>query len=825
MRCKAFLWLGCMVGLLFAGCDDDEGGGKSSSCSVQQLSDGITVTCSDGSGGTVRAPGGPGPDQDGGVASSCTVSRTDQEVTIRCDDGSTVTFPVGEASSGDGGAANCTVTQDETGTITVSCPDGSTAVIPGDAVAGDGGTLLIGATRAACGSCHDSSSAKAHFRVMTTVVEGQLEETCGTCHNETSIEPVSRVHARLELGAPGFEVELLGASIDATTRKPTVQLSLTDAAGAPLTKDATMSFNFVISKVETANAVVDDAPIAGAYRSYISRTATQANNPDFPLEGTPRVVQQPTGERGTGTFTSTGAGLYDYTFTYALPVGYDSQATHVIAAYVTRTIDGVRFVSNATHFFVPGDESAEVLRRNNVRTETCNGCHNPLSAHGGSRQDVQLCLTCHSQGAVDPESNESIDFNVMVHKIHMGAHLPSVQAGGKYAIVGNGNNTLDFSHVEYPRDILHCQSCHTDSDDERWVDNGTVEACTSCHENIYELPADGEGGRHPFTLTGDPPSKCGNANCHGPGGNAADAREAHRTFLNLDTAAVLDVSIVSVTAESPDSAPVVRIRALSGTRATGGIVPLTSTDQLSTLTAFLNGPNSGFLLSGHDIKTYRKADLADLAADAANPGEFTFALPETLREAVSGLGDPSLDSYTLGLRAAFDPTPGASPDNDRVDMLRNPTQAFTAAEESPLVSRAAVVDTAKCNACHGDLRAHGGDNLARNVEECAMCHTASLDTSVRQGANKLAGRTTSLRLSTLIHRIHAGDYASDPYRAFGFAPAAPYPELDFSAREYPGNLQDCAKCHNAGTYFLPLAEGALPSITVTLDENGNVVGE
>jgi OmcA/MtrC family decaheme c-type cytochrome len=129
-----------------------------------------------------------------------------------------------------------------------------------------------------------------------------------------------------------------------------------------------------------------------------------------------------------------------------------------------------------------------------------------------------------------------------------------------------------------------------------------------------------------------------------------------------------------------------------------------------------------------------------------------------------------------------------------------------------------IVSTAKCNSCHGDLRGHGGDNFARNVEECAMCHTASLDTSVRQGANHIPGQTTSLRFSTLIHRIHAGSYASDPYSVFGYSPALPYPEIDFSEREYPGDLRDCAKCHTAGSYFLPLAEGALPSRTVTLDD-------
>ena len=64
-----------------------------------------------------------------------------------------------------------------------------------------------------------------------------------------------------------------------------------------------------------------------------------------------------------------------------------------------------------------------------VLQAACNKCHDQLSAHGGARRDLQLCITCHSPQSVDPDTGNTVDLSVMVHKIHMGSSLPSVVAG------------------------------------------------------------------------------------------------------------------------------------------------------------------------------------------------------------------------------------------------------------------------------------------------------------------------------------------------------------------------------------------------------------
>jgi len=826
---KHVLWFLVVVAALgTAACDSGATGKEGVSCSVAETADGdVTVTCDDGTQSTLHPPKlDAGSAGDGGAGGgSCHVTQSETSVTIRCPGGSTATWPIAQPRL-DGGVApntdgavnpSCTVTQASDGSITIQCPDGTKTYIPGpDSPASQ--ARLLGATAASCGTCHDASSAKAHFKVMTVASDAGPQETCGTCHRESSLEPVSRAHARLELGAPGLLVSILEASVDTVSRRPRVRLRITDREGAALARDG-VSISFLVAKVAAVSDAIGAHTVAGAYQNYLKRSVTQSDPPSYPLNGAmPRKVDQPSTESSTsGVFTTIESGVYDYTFSYALPEGYDASASHMVALYATRSVEGVRFVANAERFFVPSDANATPLRRDAVHTETCNNCHNPLSAHGGARQEVQLCLGCHTQGAIDPESGNSLDFNVMIHRIHRGRDLPSVRGGTPYSIVGYGLSLLDFSKVGFPQSIQNCQSCHTDDDGERWVSNGVRAACTSCHENVDKT--EGEGS-HPFPL--NPDADCGNANCHGPGGNVADAREAHKTQLNDLSSGIFDLTILSVSAADADSPVQVRIRAHTGTRQSGAMLPVTSPGNLSTLSVFINGPNTGFELSGNTIVKLTKSELVSLAADAQKPGELTFSLPRSMRQTVGGLGDPDVDSYTLSLRATYDPTPSTAPDDDRLDMRLNPAAAFSASEE--VVGRRPVVETGKCNACHGELSQHSGDNLARSVEQCTMCHSGSLDTRVRQSANKVAGVTTSLRLSTLVHRIHASGVATTPYSVFADGTGAPYPVRDLSEVPFPGDVRDCDSCHTHGTNFLPLPALDPPTQTIVLDADGNVVG-
>ncbi len=143
---------------------------------------------------------------------------------------------------------------------------------------------------------------------------------------------------------------------------------------------------------------------------------------------------------------------------------------------------------------------------------TCNSCHEQLAFHGGSRRDVKLCVLCHNSGSVDPDTGNTVDMKVMIHKIHYGANLPSVQAGTPYQIIGFGQSVHDYSEIVFPQDMRNCVRCHTSDSPEGsiWFDRPKRATCGSCHDDIDWETAD----VHPIAQLDD--SRC--MRCHHPAG-------------------------------------------------------------------------------------------------------------------------------------------------------------------------------------------------------------------------------------------------------------------------------------------------------------------
>ncbi len=250
----------------------------------------------------------------------------------------------------------------------------------------------------------------------------------------------------------------------------TVVYNVKDPAGLPLDLNGVLT-----PRPITVGYVIGVIPAnSDQYTSYITTTATGA-------AGTfPRAAAD-TG----GVLRQLDNGKYQYVFKAKVPTGFDATATQTIGIYTSRnmTVFGIpNNLSSDVFSFVPN--GAKVTKvRDVVRTASCNNCHDQLSAHGGRRRQVGLCIICHQPQTTAASTGVTVNFKVFIHKVNMGKQLPSVIAGGKYAI-GNA----DWSTVAFPADIRRCETCHDQKSGAvqatNYLTTPTRAACGSCHDNV-----------------------------------------------------------------------------------------------------------------------------------------------------------------------------------------------------------------------------------------------------------------------------------------------------------------------------------------------------
>src|SRR5262249_52437294 len=148
----------------------------------------------------------------------------------------------------------------------------------------------------------------------------------------------------------------------------------------------------------------------------------------------------------------------------------------------------------------------------------------------------------------------TVDFEVMIHKIHDGANLPSVQAGAPYRIIGFQQSVNDFSTVVFPQDIRNCTKCHAApaTQASNYLAYPSRAACASCHDDVNFST----GENHKGGIQVDD-SNC--ASCHQPVGIEFDTSiaGAHTIPTKSTQLAGLNAMILSVTGSQPGQTPVV----------------------------------------------------------------------------------------------------------------------------------------------------------------------------------------------------------------------------------------------------------------------------
>jgi OmcA/MtrC family decaheme c-type cytochrome len=583
---------------------------------------------------------------------------------------------------------------------------------------------------------------------------------------------------------PGLKIKVNSVSIGAD-RRPVVDLTLTDNFDQPLdrsgrTTPGAISVSFILAAYE---------PATRQFVAYTTRTqVTPLSSPR------PGVSAVQAGTDSGGVWTDMETGHAKYVLRTALPANFDTTKTHTLGIYATRNLTdqiGKSYYANLEHDFRP-DGAAVTAKWDKINQATsCNNCHNPLSAHGGSRQDVKLCATCHSSQTLDPDTGNSVDMKVMAHKIHMGHNLPSVLAGKPYQIIGNSQSLHDFSHVAYPQDVRNCANCHEGTNASAkpaqamaYLTNPSAEACGSCHDDVnFET-----GANHPAGKATN--ATC--ASCHVPDSGAefdASIKGAHVIPAKSNQLKGLKASIVSVTDLAPGKKPTIVFRI---TNNDGTAV---DASKLATFSPMIAGSASSY-------SKYIRENAVGKATFNTTSGNTTYVYVAALPADAAGTWSATAD---IRRNATLKRADGKA-DITLQEAAVNPIKYV--AVKGALAPRRASVTMAQCNTCHDDLALHGGQR--KNIEECVMCHNPIESDVARRPAS--AGQPESISFQRMVHRIHRGHELTQDFTVYGFGSAP----INFNEVTYPGDLKDCVKCHSATSYTLPLATG-IANVTTLRD--------
>lgn len=580
----------------------------------------------------------------------------------------------------------------------------------------------------------------------------------------------------------GLKVDVTGVEF-AADGKPIVTLTLTDDDGRPVPVEALEGYGFTIAQI-----VVDESTDLSSYHSLLTREVegepyTAGSESRSPALATATQAFADSG----GTWSVKDLGTYTYTLANALTSEADPTLTTTVGVYAYK--DGRTSVANEVFTFVPAGGEPQVTR-GVATTEACNTCHNPLAMHGGVRRQVGLCVTCHTNQTVDPESGNTMDFRVLIHKLHRGEFLPSVLAGEPYQIIGYRQSSHDYTDLAWPQDVRNCTTCHTggaDSDD--FKTEPQIAACTACHDNVDPETGENHAGGQQSEGT------C--ATCHTPEGEefGMGITGSHTIPTESTQLEGVNFEIVNVEDATPGESPVVTFKVTDD--AGQAIAPA----DMDYVAVTLAGPTSDYVNRVTET-IFRAPSESPPAVEDAGDGAYRYTFAYTLPDDASGTYAVGLEGYVMEtIQGVDDPVRDAG---------FNPVTYVTLDGDTP-EPRRKVVDRELCNACHKDLALHGG--IRQNTEYCVLCHnTTASDEEVRP---EEAMPPTSIHFKVLIHRIHRGEErAQKPYVVYGFNGST----HDFTDLRFPGNLADCETCHLPGTYDLPLPGGVQNTVVSQADE-------
>jgi OmcA/MtrC family decaheme c-type cytochrome len=604
---------------------------------------------------------------------------------------------------------------------------------------------------------------------------------------------------------------------------PVVQFTLANQNGEPLKGLPASDIGFVIAKL-----VPGQNGSSSQWTSYIYVSVSPAGCPAGVAACDTAAKTQATVESGTsGALVDNGDGTYQYTFKTDIAkdpnVVYDATLTHRVGF----EIRGLAQANNAAYTFQPSSGATTgIFSREIVDTATCNGCHTQLSAHGGARVEVQYCVMCHNPGTTDPYSGNALDMKVMVHKIHTGSSLPSIQTasgtnttptlGLGYWIVGYMKSLSNFNTVVFPQDTRNCTTCHAQThpnltEAANYKTVPTSEACGACHDNVNFAT----GANHSAANLSANDSQC--TTCHGPTSTIDNGQLQVVTAHVIPEQAFqtkLSYNIIKASNTAPGQKPVIQFSVTDPTNTNKAWNLVTDEpfahctgDAVANLNLAVAWSTTDYTNVGSGV-TSEAAQPFSLPVTCAAPppiangdGSYTITSPTAIPANVKGSAGVLFEGHP-----AHDFNDGNGPQEIPVPSA----VSYAPITDAVAMPRREVTAVAKCDVCHYQLNGHGS-NRVESVQACSFCHNPNAtDVVARIGAgitpqspdptDNLAEQ--SIDLKVLIHAIHASALrATDlgtPYVVYHRGSAS-----NFSALGFSGLINNCLACHDTATYYPP----------------------
>ncbi|BDG05238.1 OmcA/MtrC family decaheme c-type cytochrome [Anaeromyxobacter oryzae] len=707
----------------------------------------------------------------------------------------------------------------------------------------------------ACTSCHGASLQGAGLAV-----------SCSACH----VWPLPTPPVSL-----GLNVNVTSAAIDSATKVLTLNFTVKDDQGSSIALPT--GGRFALARV--------DSDATGTLPYAVLTPAAATGNPstiNFPAISTtaaPTTLVQ--NALGDYTYTSPALNRVDtakLSSTHTIWI----QVSNGSASTLGKAFRAV----NQEFNFVP-DASGAAGKREIVSVAGCNACHagfkpegNVASFHSSGRIAGPFCNICHNQARTTERTNSDpgtapagtpiAASSVFIHRIHAAKEMllkvttGTQTVGWQYGAPGAAMTQCTVAapctctvtnacaptvydglgEATYPQDLRNCGICHPNTaQGNQWKTRPSRAACGSCHDTVD------------FTIHntgGTPAVEADCTNCH----SAADVAAAHVPVVAKDPNNILDTptggnsrtnaaDIAAVGALPPGASRITYdLKSVAAVADANGVLRPTLTFRFlkdgapvvfnapggELMTGFVGSsqaycaysvPQDGIaapvdfnVAGGVSIKAIRNGTGAGSMADGTGADAGYYVVTLTGQRVL-----PSSAILTCGLGYAYD-LPANQPIT-QIDLAAYPYNTTTKSgglivpianawkTANGYAPRRAIVSNDKCNACHGFLGVAPNFHVGQRNDgpTCAFCHNTN---RVNSG--------WAVNSKDVIHGIHAARMRTTPFTWEATAGAM------FWEVAYPGQLNNCQQCHEAGTYDFtaPASAAALGSLLPSTVATGTI---